>query len=166
MNERYGPSEAWLRDAIALDPFGLLEHMHTLYQQRDSYADGVKASTEVHTDAGRIDVLLAWPGHLVIVECKRDRADEGAVAQVLRYAGAMARFSGPAQIDCVVAAQTFTHGARFAAQAARVVLIEVAPAIRCDYVPYLHASMDPDAAAALHRDIAPATQRTPESVEE
>jgi hypothetical protein len=71
----------------------------------------------------RADLVVIWPGRLLVVEFKRDTADEEAVAQACRYAGSIqakgtdSSFRGVANLVAIVATR-FTERALAAASGA------------------------------------------------
>ncbi len=116
------PFESWIRDAIFDDPLQIVRLLRVATPAQ------VTCWREFQVECGRIDVLIAWEDHAVIVEVKRDVADEGAVAQVLRYRGAVDVHLTYGH--SVVVAPRFTAGARYAALAADVYLITASPMVK------------------------------------
>jgi hypothetical protein len=120
-----GPSEAWYREAFMKNPellFQMLEEAGVTFYSSDG-----QMWKEYNTPAGRIDLLVALPNVLIVIEFKRDIADESAVAQCLRYMGALE--SVGVETRGVVAASGFTKGALWAASAARLFCISLDPMV-------------------------------------
>lgn len=128
MSSGYGPSEAWMRDVIAFDPWDLLDTALTSAMLGE-YGGRWRVWSEFPTPAGRIDLLVAWPAHMAVIEFKREIAEEDAIAQVLRYCGSLE--SDPAvRIHAIVAAPQFSEAALYAADGAGVRVVMLEPAFR------------------------------------
>jgi hypothetical protein len=125
-----GVSEFWLRDALFDDPHQLCPLIQDQCWTNPYPPPRIHRWREYVTNVGRIDLLLAWPGVVVVVECKKGCASEGAIAQVLRYVGALEGASEGTVIG-VVAAEDFDALACSAARGASVVLVKLVPAVTC-----------------------------------
>jgi hypothetical protein len=125
-----GVSEFWLRDALFDDPHQLCPLIQDQCWTNPYPPPRIHRWREYVTNVGRIDLLLAWPGVVVVVECKKGCASEGAIAQVLRYVGALEGASEGTVIG-VVAAEGFDNLAVSAARACNVGLVRLSPAVTC-----------------------------------
>ncbi len=128
------PLESWLRDAIFDNPWDLLQEAFPEDFEADSIPSIIRWK-EFRTGAGRIDLLMAYPGRVVVVELKRELIDEGAVAQCLRYVGAvrtefylLGDHAG-SKISGLVAAPKITDGGRFACIGGNVTYCRIKPAV-------------------------------------
>ncbi len=104
------PLESEQRDVYFHNPEALLD-LFPSYEMTNGY---YRVFREYTTGAGRCDLLLVWEGGAAIIEFKRQRADESAVAQCLRYCGAIYAKLG-FKPESVVAAPEFTDNALSAA---------------------------------------------------
>ena len=114
-----GPSEKWMQMQIfdnseefveSLVDYGI--HLKQNYQVWSEYDTGL----------GRADLIFVSDRTMVVVELKKELADESAVAQVLRYAGT---FQYGFKVSCVVAAPNFTKGCVSASTAGGVHLVKL-----------------------------------------
>lgn len=128
MSDRYGPSEAWYRDYFHGE--GAWTIVDQLVGNGLGHRpDSMTTFREYHTVAGPIDLLIAFSRALIVVEFKRDVADESAVAQVLRYQGALVAALVTVPIFAVVIAPAFTEKALFAASVSDVSMLAARPHI-------------------------------------
>jgi hypothetical protein len=117
-----GPNEAWWRDGVAKNPAALdTIYRLTIDPRCERYPRRIVMREYRVTNAWRIDLLILWAGSVTIVEFKREIADEAAVAQVLRYMGALTFYSPGG----VIVARGFTQAAKHAAYACGVDLLEI-----------------------------------------
>jgi hypothetical protein len=136
------PLESWLRDAIFEHPWDVLRFCFPEDFPHDSVPK-IWRWKEFQTSAGRVDVLCAYLGRLVVVEVKRDLADENSVAQCLRYMGSIAwEYFGRvswAQISGIVAAPRITNNGLLAMETCDVSFCPLSPAVTVgeypDFVP-------------------------------
>ena len=61
-----GPLESWFRDAVEQAPHDLWNRAVVHDDDGVRYTGAILRWTEYHTDAGRIDLLLAVPGFCLI----------------------------------------------------------------------------------------------------
>jgi hypothetical protein len=119
-----------MRDAAFNDPWSLLKAI-------TPGIVGPRRVSEMHryreypVPSGRIDLLLVCHKRLIVVEFKANTADEGAVAQVLRYASHFkkAGYDFVGRVFCIVAAPEFTESAMCAAHSAEVSLVKIQPSL-------------------------------------
>ena len=118
MNGNDLPSEGFLRNLFFDDPWPIVRKLF----DPDDRPETLKRYREFQTAAGSIDLLLVWERSVLVIEFKRESIDEGAVAQCLRYMGAMgAEFGfGSNILRGVVIAPGITRNGQFASQAAGV----------------------------------------------
>lgn len=113
-----GPSEKWMQMQIFEDSEEFVESLlHCGIHLKQNY----QVWSEYDTGLGRADLIFISDRTMVVVELKKELADESAVAQVLRYAGTFELEN----VSCVVAAPNFTKGCVSASRAARVHLVKL-----------------------------------------
>lgn len=140
-----GVSEFFLRDALFERPAEMLR-MARVHFCLPATAE-VSRWREYVTSVGRIDLLFAWQGIALVVECKKGRASEAAVAQVCRYVGDLNRTAMEGYAHGIVAAEDFDPLAISAAFGANVMLVRLSPAVSCCEVAM------PDATRRDHREL-------------
>lgn len=140
-----GVSEFFLRDALFERPAEILRMARVHFCL--PHTAEVSRWREYVTSVGRIDLLFAWQGIALVVECKKGRASEAAVAQVCRYVGDLNRTAMEGYAHGVVAAEDFDSLAVSAALGANVMLIRLAPAVTCYEVEW------PDLARRDHSEL-------------
>lgn len=113
MSSEWNPPEAFIEDCLFRDPSLILGH---------AKIDGWRTYRQFAIPgAGVADLVILSHGRISVVEIKRNVIDEGAVAQCLRYMGAMdllqqqgpTNFRGMA-VEGIVCAPRITDGAKFA----------------------------------------------------
>lgn len=118
------PPEKWFHDAIMSDPLAFLAGW--LSQANIDYVGPAVFNREYETGAGPCDVFGQFGDYYgVIIEVKRGEANEAAVAQTLRYIGALQERDANRKIFGIVTAPRISRNALLAAKASGITCMQL-----------------------------------------